>query len=239
MAAFAPVLALALLPAAGNFAGGLLAELVAARERWLSRALHVAAGIVIAVVAVEIMPNALGAAPGWALTVAFVLGGLFYTGVEWLVGKLQRGRRGAWMVYFAVCMDLFSDGLLIGAGGASSASLALVLAVGQVLADVPEGFATIVDFKHKGVARRRRLLLSASFAVPVVVAASIAYLLLRQESEALKMSAVVFSAGPIVVGAVEDMISEAHESAAHTRASSLFFVFGFALFTLVPTLFDA
>jgi ZIP family zinc transporter len=48
------VLALALLPAAGNFAGGVLAELIPTSRRTLSRALHVAAGIIVAVVGVEL-----------------------------------------------------------------------------------------------------------------------------------------------------------------------------------------
>ena len=48
---------LALLPPAGNFAGGLLAESLPVTDRWLNRALHAAAGVVIAVVAFEIFPR--------------------------------------------------------------------------------------------------------------------------------------------------------------------------------------
>lgn len=243
MSAFVSVLLLALLPAAGNFGGGVLAELLRTSKRAVSWALHAAAGIVIAVVAVEIMPEALPAAPGWLLTLAFVLGGAFYLGVEWLVERAQARRGGGesgsvWMIYFAVSMDLFSDGLLIGAGSAASASLGLALAVGQMLADVPEGFASIVSFKQKRFSRRKRLGLSASFAAPVLIAAALSFLLLRRQSEAIQMAAVVFTAGPLVVAAIEDMIREAHENAKDTRLSVVFFIAGFALFTLVSTLFE-
>ena len=49
------VLGLALLPALGNFSGGLAAEASRTTGRRLNYALHGAAGLVIAVVAVEIL----------------------------------------------------------------------------------------------------------------------------------------------------------------------------------------
>ena len=56
MEGFVLVLALAALPAAGNFLGGLAAEMVDVSERALSLALHLAAGIVMAVVGLERLP---------------------------------------------------------------------------------------------------------------------------------------------------------------------------------------
>ncbi|MCL6508799.1 MAG: hypothetical protein K6T59_17450 [Bryobacteraceae bacterium] len=137
-----------------------------------------------------------------------------------------------WMIYVAVAIDLFSDGLMIGAGSAVSAGMALGLALSQVLADIPEGFATVANFKDKGVPRGQRIWLSASFALPVLSAA-LTYFLLRHQSEEWKMGALVFTAGLLTLAAIEDMITEAHESAADTRVSLLAFVGGFVLFTLV------
>lgn len=50
---FLTVLLLAALPAAANFSGGLLAEVLPQSDRVLSLALHLAAGIVIGVVGIE------------------------------------------------------------------------------------------------------------------------------------------------------------------------------------------
>ena len=238
MSDFAIVFGLALLPALGNFSGGLLAEYLPTSKRNLNRALHAASGIVIAIVAVELVPRALGATSGWVIAVAFGFGGLAYVGLQAVVERLQKrsagdDRTSMWMIYIAVAIDLFSDGLMIGAGSAIATSLALVLALGQVLADVPEGFATIANFKDKDVPRSRRLILGVSFAVPVLLAATLAYVLLRGQDEALKMAALVFTAGLLTVAAVEDMIVEAHEVAEDSRGSVLAFVGGFVLFTLV------
>lgn len=55
-----------------------------------------------------------------------------------------------WMIFVAVSIDLFSDGLMIGTGSSVSITMALTLALGQVMADVPEGYATIANMKNKG-----------------------------------------------------------------------------------------
>lgn len=237
------VLLLALMPAAGNFSGGVLAEFVTTSRRSLNIALHGAAGIVIAVVAVELMPEALAGAPPWTVVLAFFLGGLASIGIDKAVQGMQAnpkraGTAGAWMVYIAVFVDLFSDGLMIGAGSAVSLGLALVLAIGQVTADVPEGFAAIANFKDKGLPRGRRLLLSASFAIATVLGATVGYWVLRGQSEALKLAALAFTAGLLIVAAVEDMVTEAHESAEDVHWSTVAFVGGFCLFTLVASCFE-
>ncbi len=232
------VLGLASLPALGNFGGGLLAEWLRPSQKTLNRALHAAAGIIIAVIAVEVMPEALNSASAWLLALSFLTGGGAYLLVEagierWQKRKAAGAGAGAWMVYAAVATDLAGDGLLIGAGSAVSSQLALLLALGQVLADIPEGFAVIANFRGKGVGRAKRLLLSASFALPVLGAAVLAYFALRGQGEAVKMAALVFVAGLYSLAAVEDMLREAHESAEDSRWSAISFLAGFALFLVV------
>lgn len=79
------VLGLALLPAAGNFVGGVASEFLRPSAAVLNRALHLAAGVIIAVVAVEVMPEAIGVVASWILALAFVAGGSLYILVETLV----------------------------------------------------------------------------------------------------------------------------------------------------------
>lgn len=242
------------MPAAGNFAGGLLAEFLSTTRSQLSLALHAAAGIILGVIALELAPRAFEGAPPWMAALGFLAGGGFYVALNEVVERLTQkesaslegstpgaGRSasvGAWMIYAAVAADLFSDGLLVGAGSSVSLSLALVLAFGQVTADVPEGFATIANFKEKGVPRGRRLLLSASFLIPILVGAVLSYYLLREAPAALQLTARAFTAGILLVAATEEIISEAHEAAGDTRASVFATVGGFVFFALVSTAFE-
>ncbi|MBN2196737.1 MAG: hypothetical protein JW751_28270 [Polyangiaceae bacterium] len=123
MSGVGAVLLLALLPGAGNFLGGMAAEIREPSPRFLNWALHAASGIVIAIVAVELMPSALGKLAGWWVALAFALGGMAYValeaGVERLQGKRDGhggGRSRMWTIYAAVAVDLTSDGLMIGTG---------------------------------------------------------------------------------------------------------------------------
>ncbi len=249
MADLAQVLLLALFPAAGNFAGGLVAEFTQTTRRRLSLALHLAAGILFGVIAIELAPRAFEGAPALYAAAGFLAGGIFYIGLESAIERLTGGGRakestegdisGAWIIYAAVAVDLFSDGLLIGTGSAISLGLALVLAIGQVTADIPEGFATIANFKDKGVRRSRRLLIGLSFVVPVLSGALLSYLLLRDQAEAVQMVALSFTAGLLLVAASEEIIGEAHEAAPDSKRSTLAISAGFVLFALVASYFEA
>lgn len=234
------VLLLSFLPGAGNFVGGLVAEFGPSTSRLLNLALHAASGIVIAIVAIELMPEAIEVLSGWWLALAFAAGGIAYILIETVLERLTGGgaeeatddRSGMWMIYVAIAVDLASDGLMLGTGSAVSPSLGIVLALGQVLADLPEGYAVIANFRDKVVPRGRRVLLSASFILFSVGMALLAFLLLRDAPEAWKMAALSFAAGLLTVSAVEEMLEEAHEAREDNRASVLAFIGGFALFTL-------
>jgi ZIP family zinc transporter len=136
------------------------------------------------------------------------------------------------MIYVGVAVDLFSDGVLVGTGSTLAIGLGLLLAVGQVPADVPEGFATIASFKRAGVARKKRILLAASFALPILVGATLGYWAVRDAPDIYKLSLLAFTAGILLTVAVEEMVTQAHQTE-DTRLDSLLLVGGFALFALI------
>ena len=232
------VTGLALLPGLGNLAGGMVAEFSRSTPKLLNLALHAASGIVIGVVSIELMPEALENLAGWWIAAAFAAGGAAYVGTETLIEKMNSSKSGSGsssmrMIYVAVAVDLSGDGLMIGSGSAVATSLAVVLAAGQVLADFPEGYSVVANLRENDVPRKRRILVSLSFPIYCLAAALLAWFLLRSAPDAAKYVALSFVAGLLTVAAVEDMLEEAHEAAGDTRASTLAFVGGFALFVLV------
>ena len=255
MSEFLSVLALALLPALGNFSGGLLAERFQASRRVVSIALHAAAGILLAVVGVELLPQVLEGGTPWLMILAFASGGGFFLVMDQTidivrkrVGRIQKrgtaaateadeaANAGAWGIFFAVAVDLFTDGVLIGTGSTIAFGLGLLLALAQVPADIPEGFATIANFKRLGVPRRTRLLISAAFAVPIFLGATIGFWAVRGQPEVVKLALLAFTAGIITTVTVEEIVPEAHYEE-EGRLATLGFVAGFALFALLSTYF--
>ena len=228
-------LAFAALPAAGNFAGGLVAETFEISDRVLSLALHAALGILVAVIGLELMPEALAVEEPWVPVVAFVVGGGFFMAADRVIHTIEArfgdGEAAPWLVFFAVSVDLFSDGLMIGAGAVVGTTLALLLALGQVSADFPEGFATVAGFKRRGVPRSRRLLILAAFVVPVFVGTTIGFWAVRDAPEVVQLSLLAFTAGILLAVAIEEIGPQAHKK--EPRTSALALVGGFALFALI------
>src|SRR5699024_9347652 len=112
------------------------------------------AGIVLAVVGLELMPEALHASPPWVPILAFVGGGAFFIGIERLIdliqGRLRAGEEasGPLAIFSGVSLDLFSDGVMIGTATVLNPALGLLLALGQVPADVPEGFVAVATLRR-------------------------------------------------------------------------------------------
>lgn len=246
MSGYLTAMLLALLPAGGNFLGGLLAEFLRVSQRSLSFALHTAAGILFAVIGIELMPQALEGATPWVMLLLFMLGGVFAIGMDSAIDLVQIRAAsrvggdvdaGPWGIYFGVAVDLFSDGVIIGTGSIIDPALGVLLAVGQVPADIPEGFATIATFKNKGVGRARRLLLAASFTLPILIGTTVGYWAVRGQPDVVKFGLLAFTAGILLTVAVEEIVMEAHTEE-DSRWASLFLVGGFALFALLTSYFE-
>ena len=109
----------------------------------------------------------------------------------------------------------------------------MLLALGQLLADFPEGYATFANLQARKVSRKTRFVLSAALVLPATIAALISFLVLRDMAEWVQTSALVAVAGILTIAAIEDMMGEAHESAEDRTGSILAFIGGFVLFSLV------
>lgn len=243
MGEFFNVLVFAALPAAGNFIGGLLSELFAVSRRTLSLALHAAAGIVLAVIGIELMPEALAVDPPWVIILAFMAGGGFFILMDQIIDLVQSrrgtagGDTGAWAIYFGVAIDLFSDGVMIGTGATIDLGLGLLLALGQVPADIPEGFATIAALQNRGIARRTRILAALSLTLPILLGTTIGYWVVRGQPVVVKLALLAFTAGILLSVVVEEIMPEAHEEE-DARLATMLLVTGFALFALITVYFE-
>ncbi len=239
MSEFLTVLAFALLPAAGNLAGSLLAESMRTPKWLIGASLHAAAGVAIALVSIDLMPRILDVTPMWLIVVAFLVGAflsvVLYRGSGWARRRVGAGSRGAWMVYFAVSADLLGDGLMTGAGSAVGAELGLLLAGSQAVANIPGGFAATANFRDDGVSCWRRMAMSASLVAPTLVAAGLGYGLMRGESLLIQGAALAFIVGVLLLATVEDVLPQGDEPQPPRWISTLAFSAGFAGLALLSS----
>lgn len=241
---YALVLALLLLPAAGNWAGGALAELVPVSRRTLSLALHAAAGIVLAVVGLELVPEALKGTPAWIPLLAFIGGGLFFLAVDAVIERAgsTAGEPGApgdqgeggnpLVIYAGTALDLFSDGIMVGTGAVINPALGFLLALGQTPADVPEGFATIATLRRAGFSRPRRVVFTAGLALPLLIGGTLGYFALRDAPDIVRLAVLAATGGALTAVVVEEVVPEAHKGG-DSRLATMFLVGGFTLFAAI------
>ena len=241
MSDFLQMVMLASLPALGSIVGGVVAEVTRVPHRRLSQALHAAAGIVIAVTAVAIMPAVLGVVGGTKVALAFLLGGCFYLSLDLIAARAADAsgpaakRERSWTTSFVVCINLILDGLLIGSATVMSVPLGLTVALALALAALPKGTAEMMGLREAIAARSSRLLVLTSCTLLLLGAAALSFVLLEQRTDRMRLLALAAASGPLLVRAVEDMTSGTHAHVAGDRSSVLAFVFGFALFTFIST----
>lgn len=241
MSGYWSVLALSLLPLLGNYLGAGIAEL-SRTPRWVvGAALHAAAGVAIALVSIDLLPRATETTGNWLFLALFCAGAmlsyLLARAAVWVSKQVEGGSGGAWMVYTATSADLLSDGLMTGASTAVSIELGLLLALSQVVANLPAGFATMSNFRTQGVERRVRLMAAASFAVPVLAGVTIGFLALRGANEAAQAAALAVIVGILLVTTVEDLVPEADKPGTSRAISTASFVAGFGFFAILAANF--
>lgn len=236
---FVIVLFIALLPAVGNIIGSLIAESVHSPRWVIGASLHAAAGIAIALVSIDLMPRILLTTPIWLIVVAFLAGALFsvilYRSGGWARGAAGVDSRSAWMVLMAGAVDLFSDGLMTGAGTAVGSGLGLLIAASQSIANIPGGFAITANFRDDGVPRRWRLAASAALLVMVLASATIGYWLARGADSFAQNAFLAFIVGVLLLATVEDVIPQGDEPQPPRWISTAAFALGFAAMGLLSS----
>lgn len=237
---FLLILLFSLLPALGTFAGGIAAELFKINRKNLSLALHAAAGIILAVISIELMPQVLKAETPWVVILAFILGGISFITMDQIVNFVQvrfsnmNQSTAPWAIFLGTAVDSFTDGIMIGTGSLISLQLGLLIAVGVVSADLPEGFATIATLKGHGISKTVRVLLNLAASLPVLIGAFLGYLFVRGQPEIVQYAILSFTAGILLTVTAEEIIPESHRNG-EARLAALALIGGFALFAFVSS----
>ncbi|WP_217631216.1 hypothetical protein [Modestobacter sp. DSM 44400] len=101
----------------------------------------------LAVVGLELMPEALEASSAWIPILSPAARSCMLLdrtlGLVQARPDLTEKASGPLAISAGVSLDLFSDGVMIGTGTTLNLALGLLLATGQVPADLPEGFAAV------------------------------------------------------------------------------------------------
>lgn len=203
-----------LIPALVALGGGILAMYWHPSHQMRSLIQHFAAGVVLAVLAVELLPE-IGRehAPGPVLIAAFATGSLFMYGMKLWTMRLEAGdghaptKNGlAWGLLVATFIDIAVDGFIIGAGFAAGGETGMILSLGLSVELLFLGLA-LTSESTKGW---RIVAISGALAVTVLVCAVLGNILLSGASNAVIAAALAFSAAALLYLVTEELLIEAH-----------------------------
>lgn len=233
------ILLLSLLPVAGNCIGVALGEWRQPPAWVTGGAMHAAAGTGTAVAAIELIPRADARIETWILALALILGGAVAVALARLTRFAKRrmagdaGRATAWGAFAAVGIDLLSDGLMTGSGASVEASLGFLLALSQVVGNLPAGFAISAAFRAAQVPRGKRIRALALYPLMPVVGALFGFLLLNGADDLHVGVVLGLLGGLLLTATIEDIVPEADQSDAPRHISSPSFAGGFAILLLM------
>lgn len=233
------VMLYALIPALAIIVGGIIALIRPPGPRARSATQHLAAGIVFAAVAVELLPEILHDHSPLATVLGMALGVGTMFGVKQLVeGKPVAGEKkpaSPNSLLVTLGIDVLVDGLLIGIGFAAGAKQGLLLTVALAGEVLFLGMAGAVAIGKAGGTRRRVIGVVAGLAAALLVGAGLGAGLLAGLKGFWLDVMLTFGAAALLYLVTEELLVEAHEEPDSPGLSAMFFV-GFTALLIVEML---
>lgn len=220
-------------------AGGAVAAFWKTSAGLRSMLQHFAAGMVFAVVAVELLPQVRSdASPLW-VGLGFAAGVVAMLGLRWLAGEgepQEKSGQWPWGLLVAMAVDVFIDGLLLGLGFSVGGKEGLLLAgalAGELLC---LGLTAAATLSQKQDATPGKTTATVAFvALSFVVGAWLGGGLLEGLAGNALGGLLAFGCAALLYLVTEELLVEAHESARTASGAAMFFA-GFGLFLILGML---
>jgi ZIP family zinc transporter len=202
------------IPALVALGGGVLASVWNPNHQTRSLIQHFAAGVVLAALAVELLPEIEREnAPGLVLAGCFALGSLFMYGLKLWTLRIEHqaassgtGNESSAGLMLATFIDVAVDGFIIGAGFAAGGQTGMILALGLSVELLFLGLA----LASEALSGWRIIAIAGALGGTVLSSSLVGNLLLSGASHAVIGGALAFSAAALLYLVTEELLMEAH-----------------------------
>jgi ZIP family zinc transporter len=134
---------------------------------------------------------------------------------------------------FAVAVDLFVDGLLVGTSYAVGAKQGVLVAIALGACGFFLAMTTVASFQAKGASRKKNLGVTLSLMLITAGGVYLAHLFSAELVGGLRSGTLAFATAALLYLVVEELITEAHEAAEDRAGTPAFFFAGFLLVYLL------
>lgn len=228
--AIAHAAVLVVFPVAATLLGAVAAVLRPPGPRLTSAVQHLAAGVVLAALAGELLPELKGEGNLVLAVTGFAAGTALVLALGALSRRLERTRpaqaRASIPVGLvaAVAVDLLLDGLLVGLGSALGEKQGLILTIALTIEVLFVGLSVTVTLLGERLRPLIAVLVAAGLAVTIAIGALLGAALLSGASSAALAFVLAFGAAALLYLVVEELLTEAHEQAETTLLTAMFFL---------------
>jgi zinc transporter, ZIP family len=195
-----------------GIAGGVIASFWNPSDKARSAIQHFAAGVVIAVVASEVIPEAERAGTALGALGGFAAGGALMIGTKWFVLRFEKKEKYkgklALGLAVAAAIDTLLDGAMISAGFITGHRLGFLLAVALALELFFLTLSVGAEFHKKTSRRRHQYLVTAGISLMIPVGAFAAYFLLQDASPSVIATVLAFGAAALIYLIAEELLVE-------------------------------
>lgn len=230
------ILGLTLIPVVATILGGAVATFRPPSAKARSFVQHFAAGVVLAVVAGELLPEMTKTHRPLGVVIGFVLGVCLMLGAKEITQRIEANdeqREGSKTgLLIAVGIDVLLDGLLIGVGFAAGERVGTLLVIALTLELLFLGVSVAASLTLAKFTRTRSILTVAGLATLVIVGAIIGGSLLSGLSGLALEIVLSFGAAALMYLVVEELLTEAHEVKETPLITASFFAGFVALYLL-------
>lgn len=223
---------LVVFPVLAGAVGGVVAVWRPPSTAIVSGVQHLAAGIVLAAVAGEVLPELRDQGPLWLIVVGFSAAVLLLLLMSRFEGHGDQSSGVPVGFLVVVGVDLAIDGLLVGASAAVNRDTATVITVALTAEVLFLGLAVALQLTRGGMSRFVAAGITAGLSLIVGVSALIGAAVLTDASAAVLTLVLAFAAAALLWLVVEELLVEAHETPDRPWMAALFFVGFLALFVL-------
>lgn len=225
----AGVMMFAAVPAAAVIVGGVVAAVRTPGPKVQSAVQHVAAGVLFAALATELLPDVVHRRLPWVTLGGFALGVIAMLLLKALARRLEeREEKTApsalpTSLLLASALDIALDGLLIGVSFAAGERQGLLITIAMTLEVLFLGVATAAAVRGLN-ARRLVLATTITFAVLLMAGAGIGAYFLACASPIVLDGVLSFGVAALLYLVTEELLTEAHEVDETPVLTSMFFV---------------
>jgi ZIP family zinc transporter len=223
-----------LVPSGAFCLGSLWAVLRSPGPKLNSAVQHLAAGLIFAAVAVELLPQEKGKSP-LMVVVGFAVGTLFMLLLEVLVERVRsndKGDRESLSFVAVVGVDITIDGLLIGLAFTLGSKQGVLVTSALAVEFLSLGLTSTAAIAERLPGNRRRLALAAGLALLPVAGALVGVQAFAGFSPGWISFVTAFAIAALMFLVTEELLREAHKLVNTHYAAAMFFIGFLVIFVI-------